>query len=60
MIYEPQLEPKDVWAPDCCEADDCADGCNCENHGCDECGISHGCRCDADFDAWEDMGYDFD
>ncbi len=59
-MYEKYLEPPDVWAGDCCEDDDCIEECNCANHICIECGLLHNCRCDFDYDNWEDFRMDFD
>jgi len=62
LFYEKNLEPPDVWQEDCCEADDCKVECNCENHGCEDCGLNHSCRCDTAYDEWKDseMDYDFE
>lgn len=60
-IDGPVNPPEFPWG-DCCEAEDCEFECNCENHGCDDCGLSHNCRCDYDYDAWQEqeMDWDFD
>lgn len=59
MSLDQHLEPPND--PECCEAEDCLekdeDGraeCKCDSHGCDTCGLEHGCRCDADYEAYRD------
>lgn len=58
MQYEPNLEPPDVWQ-ECCGDEECETECVCETHKCDICGLSHNCRCDADYDEWRDSQDDY-